>query len=187
MNNFKNLYTACLSTGDYKYIDKYYEMNTTTSNPKIVNLQLRYWVEAVERFYNLDPSDYNENTIEEGVLIINLLANSLLILGGMNDKSGKDRTPPLKELYSGKAWNLKEENFNLYDMLDKLNEDYNNLSKHMNKSRAELLKSISYDKVKKYFEATRDIWKWVLKKEGIAENINILFNDPSYILKKKNL
>jgi hypothetical protein len=68
MIHFKDLYTACLSSGGYKYIDKYYEVNTSTSNPKIVNVQLRYWIDAVEKFYNLDPSDYNENTIEEGVL-----------------------------------------------------------------------------------------------------------------------
>ena len=81
MSNFKNLYTACLGTGGYKYIDKYYEVNTVTSKPKIVNVQLRYWVEAVEKFYNLNPHDYDGNTVEEGALIINLLANSLALLG----------------------------------------------------------------------------------------------------------
>lgn len=180
MSDFKELYTACLASGNYKYIDKYYELNTAaTTNTKIVNVQLRYWIEAVEKFYNLDPSDYNEKTIEEGVLIINLLANSLLILGGMNDRSGKSKTPCLTELYKSKEWDLKADKPDLYSTLKDLNDDYNHLSKHINKTRAELLKKINYAKIKTYFEATRDIWKWVLQKEKFTDDIEDLFGEPN--------
>jgi len=184
MSDFKKLYTACLASGSYKYIDKYYEINTSTDKPKIVNLQLRYWIEAVEKFYNLHPHDYNEKTIEEGVLIINLLANSLSILGGMNDKTDNADSHFLLHFYSGYAWDLKEDEPKLYEVLVNLNKDYTKISKHMVKSRTELLEDISYEKVKKYFETTRDIWKWVLKKEGATKDIEYLFDDPSYLLEK---
>lgn len=184
MDDFKGIYTACLASGAYKYIDKYYEINTTTKQPKIINVQLRYWIEAVEKFYNLKEEEYNEGTIEEGVLIINLLANSLLVLGGMNDKSGKERTPHLLSLYSGGAWDLKSEKADFYDELLKLNSDYNSLSKHMNKSRAEFLKDISFEKLRNYMDLVRNIWKWVLKKENAnLDEVENLFGEPGYLLK----
>ena len=184
MSHFKDLYTACLGSGAYKYIDKYYEINTSTDKPKIVNIQLRYWIEAVEKFYNLSEADYNEGTVEEGVLIINLLANSLLVLGGMNDKSGKDRTPPLLNLYAGDSWDLESERPDLYKTLGDLNDDYNKLSKHINKSRSDLLKDVSYEKLKRYMELTRCIWKWVLAKENANGDVEYLFDEPAYLLRK---
>ena len=186
MSPFKDLYTACLGTGSYKYIDKYYEINTSTKNPKVVNIQLRYWVEAVERFYNLKEKDYNENTIEEGVLIINLLANSLAILGGMNDKTKNAEHHYLLDFYSGCAWDLKNEKPDLYETLEDLNKNYTKISKHMIKSRTKCLKDISYKKIKKYFETTKEIWKWILSKKKITNDVEALFNEPHHLLNKSS-
>ncbi|MCD4779947.1 MAG: hypothetical protein K8S27_05285 [Candidatus Omnitrophica bacterium] len=183
MEKFKDLYTACLSSGGYKYIDRYYEINSSTSKPKIINMQLRYWIEALEKYYHLDPADYNEKTIEEGVLIINLLANSLAILGGMNDKTENAERHYLLDFFSGCSWDLKTEKPGLYESLEELNRDYTKVSKHLVRSRQELLKDISFDKIKKYFEAARGIWIWVLEKENVKEGIGELFYDPSYLLR----
>jgi len=187
MSHFKDFYSACLASGYYRYIDQYYDINISTNKPRIVNIQLRYWVEAVEKFYRLDKNQYNENTIEEGVFIINLLANSLSVLGGMNVKSEKSRTPPLLDLYSGDAWDLRSERPDLYKALEDLNSDYNKLSKHMNKSRVELLKDISYEKLQRFMDSTREIWKWVLSKEGMSGDVESLFDEPSELLGKDSL
>jgi transposase-like protein len=88
------------------------------------------------------------------------------------------------DFYSGCAWDLKKEKSDLYATLEELNKDYTKISKHMTKSRTELLKDISYEKVKKYFETTRDIWKWVLEREGATDDIEYLFDNPSYLLEK---
>lgn len=105
----------------------------------------------------------------------------------MNVKSEKSWTPPLLDLYSGDAWDLRSERPDLYKALEDLNSDYNKLSKHMNKSRVELLKDISYEKLQRFMDSTREIWKWVINKEGMSGDVESLFDEPSELLGEDSL
>ncbi|MFH1051155.1 MAG: hypothetical protein V1779_09550 [bacterium] len=170
----KKMCIASLNSGeDYKI--KYYRLKKDYKDDKIVNLQLRYLFDAIEKFVDLSENNFTANEIEEGILIINHLSNSLLILGGMNDKSGKDHTPTLLELYNGSAWNLEVEENDAYLILKEMNEKYSNLSKHINKKKAIGLFDIDYKKIKMYVFNTFYIWNWVLKKEGKQELSKELF------------
>jgi len=66
-----------------------------------------------------------------------------------------------------KKWGLKEEKRELFNKLSKMNENYNNLSKHICKSpsREKLLSEINYSQVREYMKATQDIWIWALNKK----------------------
>ncbi len=174
MKKTNNFYIASLSSGeDYK--GKYYYFKKSYDEPKIVNIQLRYLFEALDKFDELTSESYTAEIIEEGILIINLLSNSLLVLGGMNDKSGKDRTPSLLGLYSGSVWNLKNEESDAYNILDEMNYKYNNLSKHINRTKAKQVFEIDYLKIEEYIKNTYYIWNWVVKKEGHSKLKNELF------------
>ncbi|MDH5467474.1 MAG: hypothetical protein OEY25_08660 [Candidatus Aminicenantes bacterium] len=149
---------------DYKY-EYYHEVGK-----KIVNLQLRYWVEALNRFQKTNE-DCNE--VEEFILILNLLCSSLETLAGVNINPTPDNyTPPLIKLYEerlieDKKWNLKLEKPNLFKVLKEMDEYQKNLCKHLQKShhRKELLKQINYEKIRKYMRTTKEIWLWILDKK----------------------
>jgi len=74
-------YWASLASGSEPFIKSYYDM----AGKNIFNLQLRYWVEALTKFRDLDEECNIK--VEELLLIINLICNSLLILAGVNYKS----------------------------------------------------------------------------------------------------
>jgi len=173
------MYTACCASGYYKYIDEFYE-NTRFCDPNIVNMQIRYWIEAVEKFYNISEEEYDEEIIEEGILIINCLANSLMILGGVN-WNGKGPVPSLLNLYDGEPFPLKEKNQKLYNDLIEINNLYNKLSKHFCKDRVELYRSISYSNLKKFFNTSRDIWLWVCHNIFKTNEFDTFFHEPIYL------
>lgn len=175
--SFNDTYKACLATGHWTYLNAYYSDN---SKEAIINMQLRYWVEAVNKFYKLDEEEYNEQTVQEGVMIINLLANSLLCLGGMNYSSG-GHTPALCKLFAGVVWDLKTEDPQMFSKLEGLNEVYNNLSKHISISKVDMYNDLDYPKLKEYYEVTRDIWKWVMNKEGQTDTEGF-FDEPMYMI-----
>ena len=124
----------------------------------MINLQLRYWTEAMEKFQQLKEDEF---IIEEGVLIINLLANSLSTLAGLNVEGQHY----LMTLYDKGDWNLKLEHPEWYKKLEELNSNYNKLSKHINWKRIELLKEIDYKKISEYMDLTQKIWVWALNKQ----------------------
>jgi len=141
----------------------------------IVNLQLRYWTEALEKFKVLKE---NEFIVEEGVLIINSLANSLSTLAGLN----VDGEHYLIELYNSGDWNLKLEHPSWYKKLEKLNYHYNKLSKHINWKRRELFNEIDFKKISEYMDLTQKIWIWALNKEyhGNVPNDQLYYFDKIF-------
>jgi hypothetical protein len=178
---FTKMYTAVCGTGCYRYIENLYDHVIPKTDPNIVNMQFRYWIEAVEKFFNLPSNDYDESVLEEGILIINLLANSLLILGGANYK-GSGNVPPLEKLYAGDPFPLKREKPELYKTLCKLNNLYNKLSKHFCPDRKRLYPEITYDSIRRYFKATSDIWLWVCNEIHKTNEFDILFGCPWKII-----
>ena len=179
--SFKKMYTAVCGTGWYRYIEKFYDHVIPKTDPNIVNMQIRYWIEAVEKFFNLPPNEYDESVLEEGILIINNLANSLLILGGANYK-GSGKVPPLKNLYAGDPFPLKQSQPELYKTLLDLNNLYNNLSKHFCPDRKRLYRQITHDSITRYFNATLDIWLWVCNEIHKTHEFDELFHYPMSII-----
>lgn len=165
MEESKDFYWARYCSGNIHYIDGYYEI----MGDNIFNLQLRYWVEAMEKVQNLSSGNFK---IEELLLILNLLCCSLETLAGVNIEPPVDnRTPSLMAMYkhtlkSEKGWNLELEKPDLFTSLNEMDHIHKNLCKHINisNSRKDLLKQISYEKVQSYIEVTRNIWLWILNK-----------------------
>ena len=150
------IYVAHLASGISGFVNDYYDQ---VKHKKImINLQLRYWTEAMEKFQQLKEDEF---IIEEGVLIINLLANSLSTLAGLNVEGQHY----LMTLYDKGDWNLKLEHPEWYKKLEELNSNYNKLSKHINWKRIELLKEIDYKKISEYMDLTQKIWVWALNKQ----------------------
>jgi hypothetical protein len=174
--SFANIYTAVSGTGYQRYIERYYLEKKALHNSDVVNMQIRYWIEAVEKFNNLAESDYEADTIEEGILIVNLLANSLLVLGGAN-WAGSGKVPPLLELYGGDPFDLKGKGPELYEHLRKLNDLYNKLSKHFTLQRARLFSEMTYPAIKSLYRATADIWKFVCHEHHATSEFDHLFSD----------
>lgn len=150
-----DIYTAHLASASWSPIDAYYN---EVKSKKIINLQLRYWTEALQKFEVLEENGF---IIEEGVLIINLLANSLSTLAGLNTKEERH----LITLYDKGDWNLKSEYPSRYKKLEELNSDCNKLSKHINWKRIELFKKIEYKKISEYMDLAQKIWVWALNKQ----------------------
>lgn len=147
---------------DYRY--PYYKF----VGKKVFNLQLRYWVEALNKFQSIYDGD---ERVEELLLILDMLCHSLEALAGVNIKPPpNNKTASLIVLYGkqkkGKAWDLKEEKLDLFKELEEMDWFQKNLSKHINKSdsRKEMLKQINYEKIRKYMNVTREIWLWILNK-----------------------
>ncbi|MDP3041821.1 MAG: hypothetical protein Q8N62_03700 [Candidatus Omnitrophota bacterium] len=151
-----DIYVAHLASGIDGFVNDYYDR--VKSKKITINLQLRYWTEALEKFQVLKGNDF---IVEEGVLIINLLANSLSTLAGLNVEGEHY----LITLYDKGDWNLKLERSNWYKKLEELNSNYNKLSKHINWERTKLFQEIDYKKISEYMDLTQKIWVWVLNKE----------------------
>ena len=165
MKESKGFSIAHYASGSPEYlIDDYYHL----VKDNIFNLQLRYWIEALCKFENLYQGNFK---VEELVLILNLLCNSLETLAGVNINPRKF-TPPLSKLYKetlvdDRKWNLASEEPGLFAELEGMIEYHNNVCKHLNRSssRKDLLKKIDYKKIKKYMKTTQEIWLWILKKK----------------------
>ena len=144
MKESKDFYVATFASG-LNPVGEYYEY----TQDRIFNLQLRYWVEALEKFINLYPGNFKT---EELVLILNCLCNSLETLAGVNIKPPKNnRTPSLLNLYrltlkEQKGWDLESEEPQLLEELKGMAEYHNNICKHLNRSqfRINLLHSINH-------------------------------------------
>ena len=63
-HKFQRMYTAVLGTGAYRYIESFYDSKKHRPDSNIINLQIRYWIEAVEKYYNLDKEEYDVEIIE---------------------------------------------------------------------------------------------------------------------------
>jgi len=147
------------SGGFWEHSQTYYDRRN--EDREFINMQLRYWTEALDRFNELNEDNY---TVEEGLLIINELGNSILALGSRNyNPSIGEHIPSIPGLYGNKPWDLKSAENLLYEKLLQFNDIYNNLTKHVNMTRIELLKIISYSDISKYMDMAQAIWKWVLK------------------------
>lgn len=59
--SFRNMYTAVCGSGFYRYIDEFYDKKAKSHDPNIVNMQIRYWLEAVEKYYNLAEDEYDKS------------------------------------------------------------------------------------------------------------------------------
>ncbi len=147
---------ASLASESEQYIESYYEK----AGKKIFNLQLRYWVEALIKFEGLDKECNIK--LEELLLILNSICNSLLILAGVNFKKPpqNDFIPHLMDLYD--QWSLKKDKPELFYELCQMNENYNKLSKHLCKSppRVKLLNKINYEEIRKYMNISIRISFW---------------------------
>jgi len=149
----------------YTYIGAYYEM--IKSNEQVFNLQLRYWIEAKNRFEGLNGNF----VLEEALLIIKLLCGSLEALAGVNINPPKnDYTPPLDKLFeetlkNNKGWDICSEKPELFTKLVSMDKYNKNLCKHLHKGRKDLLKEINYEKLNEYMKTTQEIWLWVLDKK----------------------
>ncbi len=159
----RNTYVAVLGTGFQRYHQAFYNDLSRDDDKRVVNLQVRYWIRAADTFHNLMRQQYTEDIIEEAVLIVNDLANSLQILGGVNwrAKGEEDRVPSLLELYDGAAFALKNEKPELYAKLEELNGLYNKLSKHFSRDRRALFSELTWAKLSELYHAARRIWLWV--------------------------
>lgn len=173
-------YIAELASGTIDYVEDYYE---TVKKDKIFNLQLRYWAEALVKFQKF----YEDNFIlDEALVIINCLCNSLETLAGVNINPVA-HTPPLIKMYevtlkTDKAWDLKFERLDLFDKLKEMANYHKNICKHINKAdfRREMLSEIDYEKVKGYMKTTQEIWLWVLNKafnNNIPDNQLLFFKN----------
>jgi len=165
MKESKKFTIAQFASGCDYPVEEYYEY----AGGQIFNLQLRYWVEALQKFTNLDPDNFKK---EELILILDCLCNSLATLAGVNIKpKKKDYTPSLLELFKKtlkeqKGWDLKLEKPELLEELEEMREYHNNVCKHLNKSqsRKDLIGCIDYQRICKYMNTTQNIWLWVLGK-----------------------
>jgi len=148
------------------YVGPYYQM----VGNKIFNLQLRYWIEALNKFQQIYYGHYK---VEELLLILNLLCNSLETLAGVNIRPpAKDYTPPLMILYKDSLridnrWDLRLEKPDLFKNLEEMDNFHKNLCKHIHKSnsRKDLLKQINHERIRKYIRTTKEIWLWILNKK----------------------
>ncbi|MGF1634787.1 MAG: hypothetical protein ACFCVE_13120 [Phycisphaerae bacterium] len=175
-----NLYTAISGSGYRRYIEDFY---SDASGTRVVNMQIRYWIEAVEKFNNLPESEYDIDTLEEGILIVNLLANSLLTLGGVNWR-GSGQVPPLLRLYDGTPFKLKQDRADLYAKLEALNDLYNKLSKHFSLERAVIFPELTFNRLRELYDATADIWLYVCNVHQGTQEFDGLFRKPSNFVKR---
>lgn len=184
MNQEKDFfYIAELSTGQIDYVDDYYEKVKTN---KIFNLQLRYWTESLYKFQKLDESHF---ILEEALLIINCLCNSLETLAGVNINP-VDYTPPLVKMYEetlkkDKGWDFTSDKPKLLEKLKEMDNYHKNICKHINKSnfKREMLKEINYEKLEDYMSVTQEIWLWVLTKAfngNIPKDQLLFFKDNCF-------
>ena len=190
MNQDKEFfYIADLSSNQIDYVDGYYEI---AKKKKIFNLQLRYWTEALYKFQKIDERNF---ILEEALLIINCLCNSLEALAGINIKP-VDHTPYLLKLYEetlkkDKGWDFKSDKPRLWERLKEMNGYHTNICKHINKStsRKEMLKEINYEKIEDYVTVTKEIWLWVLDKafNGNIPNDQLLFFNDNYFQDLENI
>jgi hypothetical protein len=177
MKESKEFYWAGAASGSTDYVSYYYDFVDT----KVFNLQLRYWVEALSKYQQIYEGNFK---VEELILILNLLCQSLETLAGVNIKP-RERTPSLLTMYKKslkveKGWDIHGERRDLFNCLEEMVRYHNNLCKHINKSnsRKDLLSQISYEKIRKYLKTTKDIWLWILGKifsGNIPDNQLILF------------
>lgn len=179
---FINSHIAVCATGYRRYVEDFYSSVQSTS-PATINMQVRYWVEAVEKFYSLDEDDYDQKVLEEGILVLNNLANSLLYLGGAN-WSGSGRVPSLLELFNGKAFNLKQDRPELFKKLEEINRLYNKLSKHFTLQRRVMFEEVTYKKLHDLLEASAKIWQWVCEQRPEWDEFCLLFSEPMEILRR---
>ncbi|MCG8508148.1 MAG: hypothetical protein MI741_02865, partial [Rhodospirillales bacterium] len=176
-----NIYTAISGTGYRRYIEDFYD---DSSEQHVINMQIRYWIEAVEKFNNLPESEYGVGTVEEGILIINLLGNSLLTLGGVNWQGSSNRVPPLLELYGGDPFPLKQERPELFMTLERLNDLYNKLSKHFSLERSKLFPELTFQELRKLYDATAEIWLFVCHYHHASHDFDHLFMKPEYFVRR---
>lgn len=166
MDESKRFIWAQYNSGWMQYVSDYYKHVGT----KTFNLQLRYWVEALEKYQNLYYGNYK---VEELLIILNHLCGSLETLAGVNICPPKDDyTPSLIKMYgevlkTDRGWDLPKERPDLFVVLEEMDRFHKNLCKHINisSSRKDLLEQISYENIQHYITATRDIWLWILYKK----------------------
>lgn len=159
----------------------YYEIIKKDS--KFINLQLRQWTEALSRFRLMEEEKgFN---IEEVILTIQSLCSSLETLAGVNIKPTKN-VPSLIALFKDalkidRGWDLASEQSKLFATLAEIDNINKNIVKHLSRdaSRQELLKTINFDKLREYMDATQAIWMWILDKifrENIPKEQLVFFN-----------
>jgi len=178
--DYNEMKMAEAASGTFDYVEKYY---IVAKKDSVFNLHFRYWAEAFNKFQSLNENNF---CLEEGLIIINCLCNSLAILAGMNMKA-RNNVPGLVELYEktlkkDKKWIIDSE---LLKDLKEMNNYYNNLSKHLNQVdwRKAMLKEITYKKICKYMNTAKEIWLWILNKkynDNIPED-KLCFFDHNFL------
>jgi len=182
MKESKEFYWAEAASGFIDYVNFYYDLVGT----RIFNLHFRYWAEALNKFQQINESNFK---VEELLIILNFLCQSLETLAGVSIKPRK-RTPQLLTMYKKSlkdemGWDMPKERPDLFKNLKDMSKYHNNLCKHINRSdsRKELLSQISYKKIRKYMATTKEIWLWILNKKfngEIPANQLVLFEFDFY-------
>lgn len=148
-----------------------YAASATSSQPdqqenKTINLQLKSWIDAKRKYVKIKGKNVPE--IDDMILVVNLLGDSLTYLFGANYNKGGD-TPTLKKMVDKvcpeKGWDLNSDDPNLYKRFCELDEIHKNVSKHFSRYKIPEARKLTRKMLDEYMETTREIWIWFLAKK----------------------
>jgi len=154
-----------------KIMDEFaYVATATVSSPnkqgkRTSNIQLKSWIDAKHKYAKIKEN--NNQTLDDMILIVNLLGDSLTYLFGANYNT-VNRTPPLKDMvdksFPSRGWDLKSDNLDLYNRFCELDEFHKDVSKHFSRSKILKAANLTEQKLEQQMKTTCEIWIWFLNK-----------------------
>ncbi len=127
------------------------------------NMQLKHWMEAKSRYFSKVAGTATPS-LDDMILVVNSLGNSLTSLFGQNFVGNVSNTPSLlcyvdrKHHYSG--FSLIDENQPLFGHLETLNDLFNDVSKHPDQSKRAKIASLTRENIADFMETTKRVWIW---------------------------
>ncbi|MGA2641707.1 MAG: hypothetical protein ABSG21_12495 [Spirochaetia bacterium] len=130
----------------------------------VENTQLAYWILA-KRIYQERVTAVDKPLFSDMILVVSNLGNCLLHLFGRNFSNPKgERTPSLLAYVDEKkhfcGWSLEKEDPNLFTDLIRLNQFNDEVAKHTDESKVELLLTLDRELVQRLLQTTKDVWLW---------------------------
>lgn len=150
---------------EFAYVATATVLSPNKQGKRTSNIQLKSWIDAKHKYAKIKEN--NNPTIDDMILIVNLLGDSLTYLFGANYNTD-NRTPPLKDMvdkiFPSRGWDLKSDNLNLYNRFCELDEFHKDVSKHFSRPKIPKAANLTVKKLEQHMKTACEIWIWFLNK-----------------------
>jgi hypothetical protein len=147
------------------------------------NMQLTHWMEAKSRYFSKVAGTATPN-LDDMILVVNSLGNSLTSLFGQNFVGNVSNTPSLlayvDRKHQASGYSLIDEDKTLFEHLEHLNDLFNDVSKHPDQSKRDKIASLTREDIADLMETTKRVWIWFGRHrypKGIPQDLLTEFGD----------